>query len=150
MKIRYFVRFEFLKSDSNDRHRFWARMLFLSYTGSMEINEVLRKKSSMLIDTIFSCFMLAFGRNSGGDQIGISPKLGIHEQAVLLAVMLNIQGNINVMSRGPEQCNADKQSELMRWLLGSSIVMQAVDKDYIGYIREDLVPLLEPHVAIKR
>ena len=106
----------------------------------MERNEVLRKQASMLIDTIFSCFMSAFASNSGGDQMGISPKLRIHEQAVLLAAILNIQANINVMSRGPVQGNADKQAVLMRWLLGSSIVLQAVDKDYTGYICEDLVP----------
>ena len=106
----------------------------------MARNELLHNKASMLIDTIYTSFMSVFGTNPGGDQRGISPMLRIHEQAVLLAVILNIQANIIVMSRGSELSNADKQAELMRWLLGSSIVLQAVDKDYTGYICEDLVP----------
>ena len=107
----------------------------------MERIVLLRDKASLLCNTIFTCFMLAFGRDSAGKQISISPKLRIHEQAVLLAVILNVQASIIVMSRvGSEQANADKQSELMRWLLGSDIVFHAVDKFYTGYICEDIVP----------
>ena len=107
----------------------------------MERIVLLRDKASLLIDTIFTCFMLAFGRNSGGEQIAISPNLRIHEQAVLLAVILNVQASINCMSRGgSEQANAEKQSELMRWLLGSPIVVQAVAEIYVGYICGDIIP----------
>ena len=106
----------------------------------MESNALLRSKAATLVDTIFSCFMSAFGRNSVGDQNGISPNLRVHEQAVLLAVMLNIQARINVMSTGNEVSHAYKQAELMQWLLGSEIVLQAVDNDYAGYICDDLVP----------
>lgn len=108
---------------------------------AMERIVLLRDKASLLSDTIFTCFMLAFGRDSAGEQQSISPKLRIHEQAVLLAVILNVQASIIGMSRvGSEQANADKQSELMRWLLGSEIVFEAVDKFYTGYICGDIVP----------
>ena len=108
---------------------------------AMERILMLRDKASLLSDTIFTCFMLAFGRNTGGAQVAISPNLRIHEQAVLLAVILNVQASINGMLReGSAQGIADKQSELMRWLLGSEIVFQAVDKDYVGYICGDIVP----------
>ena len=94
----------------------------------MERIVLLRDKASLLSNTIFTGFMLAFGRDSGGEQISISPNLRIHEQAVLLAVILNVQASIIGMSRvGSEQANADKQFELMRWLLGSKLVIQAVD-----------------------
>jgi hypothetical protein len=87
---------------------------------SMERIVLLRGKASLLSNTVFTCFMLAFVRDSGGEQIVISPNLRIHEQAVLLAVILNVQPSIIGMSRvGNEQANAEKQSELMRWLLGS-------------------------------
>jgi hypothetical protein len=107
----------------------------------MERIVLLRDKASLLCNTIFTGFMLAFGRDSGGEQNSISPNLRIHEQAVLLAVILNVQASIIGMSRvGSEQGNADKQSELMRWLLGSELVVQAVDKFYTGYICGEIVP----------
>jgi hypothetical protein len=107
----------------------------------MERIVLLRDKASLLSNTIFTGFMLAFGRDSGGEQISISPNLRIHEQAVLLAVILNVQASIIGMSRvGSEQANADNQSELMRWLLGSELVIQAVDMIYTGYICGDIVP----------
>jgi hypothetical protein len=119
----------------------WYDRNHIHIQDSMERIAVLREKASLLSNTIFTCFMLAFGRDSGGEQISISPNLRIHEQAVLLAVILNVQASIIGMSRvGGEQANADKQSELMRWLLGSAIVFQAVDKIYTGYICGDIVP----------
>ena len=66
----------------------------------MERNVLIRDKACLLTETIFSCFMLAFGRQPGGDQLAISPNLRIHEQAVLLAVILNVQASINGMVGG--------------------------------------------------
>jgi len=108
----------------------------------MERNVLIRDKASLVTETIFSCFMLAFGRKPGGDQLAISPNVRIHEQAVLLAVILNVQASINGMvgGVGGEHSNALKQAELMRWLLGSTLVFQAVDKEYTEYICAALVP----------